>query len=86
MNGSRPPPLPPAPPESLRDRVFTLLDEQITPDEALDLDEDDPYVIWMASRALNADAKVVAEIVRQWLLQAAARARVESPGTRQPTG
>lgn len=68
-----------APQPLLRDRVFALLDEQFSAEEALDIDDDDPYVLWMTSRALNADADNVADFVRQWRRQAAARVGVQSP-------
>ena len=79
LNGSSHPQLLSALSSSLRDRVFAFLDEQITPEEAAGIDDDDPYVLWMTSRALNVDATDVADLVRQWRRQAASRARVQSP-------
>jgi hypothetical protein len=54
------------PSEGLRDRVFALLDEQFTAEEALSLADDDPCVLWMTSRALGVDDQDVAGYVRQW--------------------
>ena len=79
VNGSSHPQLPSAPRSSLRDRVFALLDEQFSTEEALDIDDDDPYVLWMTSRALNVDADDVADFVREWRRQAASRVRVQAP-------
>jgi hypothetical protein len=79
VNGSSHPQLPSAPRSSLRDRVFALLDEQFSTEEALDIDDDDPYVLWMTSRALSVDADDVADFVREWRRQAASRVRVQAP-------
>ena len=67
------PQLPAAPP--LGDRVFAFLDEQFDdPYDVLEIEDDDPYVLWMTARALNVDTTQIEHLVRQWRDQRLARA------------
>jgi hypothetical protein len=45
----------------------------------LQIDDDDRYVLWMTSRALNADVNEVAGFVRQWQREAASRPTDPAP-------
>ncbi len=63
---------------SLRERVFVFLDKQLDSiHDILEIDDDDPYILWTTAQAIDVDPSEIAEFVRQWRTAALARARIQ---------
>lgn len=53
-------------PDPLRARVFAYLDGHIRPEEYVDLEDDDPYIVWMTAQALGVGPELITGHVAQW--------------------